>query len=152
DFQTAQDAAADATAKADAARITALAAADAAQRRAEEAAALADALAGEVGEIVNAPEWSATETYIAGWLVREGGNLYRARVENTGKRPSTTPAAWEYIGQYASAAEAAAAALQLATANASDIAAEAQRVDFMQARMPAGNGTLATSAALDATN
>src|SRR5690606_33159456 len=104
DFQVAQDAAADALAKSNAAR--------------DEALARVDALAAEVGEIVNAPEWSATETYTAGWLVREGGKLYRAGVENTGKRPSTTPAAWEYIGQAASAAEAAAAALQLATANA----------------------------------
>ncbi|MBD9534646.1 hypothetical protein IB227_02125 [Stenotrophomonas sp. STM01] len=135
DLQYAQQAAADATAKANAAR--------------DEAIARVDALAGEIGEIVNAPEWSETEDYIAGWLVREGGNLYRANVANTNVRPSTNPATWEYIGQFASVAEAAAAALQLATTTALELEAEALRVDSLQARMPAGTGMLETKARVD---
>lgn len=135
DLQYAQQAAADATAKANAAR--------------DEAIARVDALAGEIGEIVNAPEWSETEDYIAGWLVREGGNLYRANVANTNVRPSTNPATWEYIGQFASVAEAAAAALQLATTTASELEAEALRIDSLQARMPAGTDVLETKARVD---
>lgn len=135
DLQTAAAAGADATEKANAAR--------------DEAIARVDALAGEIGEIVNAPEWSETEDYIAGWLVREGGNLYRAIVANTNVRPSTNPATWEYIGQFASVAEAAAAALQLATATANELEAEALKISSMQARMPAGSGALETKARVD---
>jgi len=135
DLQTAAAAGADATAKANAALA--------------EALARVDALAGEIGEIVNAPQWLSTESYIAGWLVVEAGQLYRAKVANTNKRPSTSPATWELIGQFASAAEAAAAALQLATANASDLEAEALKIAGLQTRMPAGNGTLETKARVD---
>jgi len=135
DLETAAAAGADATAKANAARDAAI--------------ARVDALAGEIGEIVNAPEWQSTETYIAGWLVRESGELYRAKVETTGQQPSTTPAAWEHIGQFASAAEAAAAALEMATTNASNLAAETLKITSMQARMPVGNGALETKARVD---
>jgi hypothetical protein len=135
DLNVATQAGADATAKANAAR--------------DEAIARVDALAAEIGEIVNAPEWSPTDEYIVGWLVREDGSLYRAKVANTNVRPSTDPATWEYIGQFASVAEVAAAALQLATVTANELGAEAIRIDSLQVRMPAGNGLLETKARVD---
>lgn len=138
DLNVATAAGADATAKANAAR--------------DEALARVDALAAEIGEIVNAPEWVATDEYIAGWLVRYDGGLYRAIVANVGVQPDTDPATWEYIGQFASVAEVAAAALQLATTTASELSAEALRIDSLQVRMPAGEGVLETKARVDQVN
>lgn len=150
DIAVAAAAGADATAKANAAREAALAAAGQAQSAADAAQATADALAAEVGEIVNAPDWSATEDYIAGWLVRYEGGLYRARVANTNVTPHVNPQTWENIGQFASAAEAAAAALELATTTATELAAESQRLDAVVARMPVGTDSLATQAMVTA--
>ena len=131
----AQEAAEDATNKANAARDAAFAA--------------VNALAAEVAEIAGAPEWTAEFEFQAGFLAKEDGQLYRARIDSTGLRPSENPAAWELLGQYSSVADVAAAALQLAQTNASDIAAEAQRLDVIYARMPVGAGELATADALD---
>ena len=125
----------DATAKANAARDSAI--------------ARVDALAAEIGEIVNAPEWAAGETYIVGWLVRADGGLYRAKVENTDVPPAANPATWEYLGQFASVAEVAAAALQLATVTATELEAEAIRINSLQSRMPAAGGVLETKARVD---
>ena len=132
DAEVAAAAAADATNKANAARDTALAA--------------VDALAAEVGEIVNAPEWVATEQYIEGWLVQWNGRLYRAEADTIGQQPDLYPAVWLNLGEYSSVAEVAAAALTMSTANASEIEAEATRLDALYARMPAGTGELATTA------
>lgn len=132
DLRYAQQAAADATAKANAARDAAL--------------AQVDALAAEVAEITGAPEWEAGTTYEAGWLVKFDGALYRARVQTTGDQPDTSPAAWEKIGDYASVAEVAAAALQMATVNASELEAVATQLNAITARMPTGQGGLATQA------
>ena len=138
DIAVAEAAGADATAKANAARDAAI--------------ARVDALAAEVGEIVNAPEWSPDEDYIAGWLVRYNGHLYRAIVANTAYQPDISPSQWQYIGQFASAAEVAAAALELATTTASELEAEAVRINSLQARMPAGNDVLETKARVDQVN
>jgi len=158
DLQTALDAAADAQVKADAALANAGEQTDAAlaQALAAASAALAtataqtDALAAEVAEIVNAPEWEADHEYITGWLVRHNGALYRATEESTGQPPDQHPDIWEHLGQYSSVAGIAAAALSSATTNASDLAAEAARINALVARMPGGNGKLATQASVSA--
>ena len=125
-------AAADATAKAAAAR--------------SEAMAAVNALAAEVGEIVNAPEWSWDTDYAAGWLVRSNGGLYRAKIDSRNVTPHDHPETWEYLGQYSSVADVAAAALQTATTTANELKAEAARLQAVVARMPAGGGTLASEA------
>ena len=104
------------------------------------------ALNGILEDIVGADEWAAGATYPAGDFVRRAGTLYRALAENVDVEPGTNPAVWEAIGDYTSVGDALAAAISMSTKNASDIAAEASRVDAVVARMPAGAGTLATSA------
>jgi len=104
------------------------------------------ALNGILEDIVGADEWAAGTTYPAGDFVRRAGTLYRALAENVDVEPGTNPAVWEAIGDYTSVGDALAAAISMSTKNASDIEAEASRVDAVVARMPAGAGTLATSA------
>lgn len=104
------------------------------------------ALNGILEDIVGADEWAAGTTYPAGDFVRRAGTLYRALAENVDVEPGTDPAVWEAIGDYTSVGDALAAAISMSTKNASDIEAEASRVDAVVARMPAGAGTLATSA------
>jgi len=104
------------------------------------------ALNGILEDIVGADEWAAGATYPAGDFVRRAGTLYRALAENVDVEPGTNPAVWEAIGDYTSVGDALAAAISMSTKNASDIEAEARRVDAVVARMPAGAGTLATSA------
>ncbi|MDG9990609.1 carbohydrate-binding protein, partial [Stenotrophomonas sp. GD04024] len=104
------------------------------------------ALNGILEDIVGADEWAAGTTYPAGDFVRHEGTLYRALAENVDVEPGTDPAVWEAIGDYTSVGDALAAAISMSTKNASDIEAEASRVDAVVARMPAGAGTLATFA------
>lgn len=104
------------------------------------------ALNGILEDIVGADEWAAGATYPAGDFVRRAGTLYRALAENVDVEPGTNPTVWEAIGDYTSVGDALAAAISMSTKNASDIEAEASRVDAVVARMPAGAGTLATSA------
>ncbi|WP_239510783.1 host specificity factor TipJ family phage tail protein [Stenotrophomonas maltophilia] len=104
------------------------------------------ALNGILEDIVGADEWAAGTTYPAGDFVRRAGTLYRALAENVDVEPGTNPAVWEAIGDYTSVGDALAAAISMSTKNASDIEAEASRVDAVVARMPAGAGALATSA------
>ncbi|MDT3467936.1 host specificity factor TipJ family phage tail protein [Stenotrophomonas maltophilia] len=104
------------------------------------------ALNGILEDIVGADEWAAGTTYPAGDFVRRAGTLYRSLAENVDVEPGTDPAVWEAIGDYTSVGDALAAAISMSTKNASDIEAEASRVDAVVARMPAGAGTLATSA------
>lgn len=104
------------------------------------------ALNGILEDIVGADEWAAGTTYPAGDFVHHDGTLYRALAENVDVEPGTDPAVWEAIGDYTSVGDALAAAISMSTKNASDIAAEVTRVDAVVARMPAGAGTLATSA------
>ena len=146
DIAVAEAAGADATAKANAARDAAIAVANQARAEAAAAQAAADALAAEVAEIVNAPQWVASETYSAGWLVNDEGVLYRAKVQTTGNKPATSPTQWEKIGEYASLGEAVAAALSIANQTATDLSAESRRLDAVVARMPVGTDSLATQA------
>ncbi|EED39482.1 p22 [Stenotrophomonas sp. SKA14] len=104
------------------------------------------ALNGILEDIVGADEWAAGTTYPVGDFVRHDGTLYRALAENVDVEPGTDPAVWEAIGDYTSVGDALAAAISMSTKNASDIEAEASRVDAVVARMPAGAGTLATFA------
>lgn len=104
------------------------------------------ALNGILEDIVGADEWTAEADYPAGDFVRHAGLLYRALHPSTGVEPGTDRAVWEAIGDYTSVGDALAASISMSTQNASDIAAEATRVDAVVARMPAGAGALATAA------
>ncbi|WP_239510848.1 host specificity factor TipJ family phage tail protein [Stenotrophomonas maltophilia] len=104
------------------------------------------ALNGILEDIVGADEWVVGKTYPAGDFVRHSGVLYRALQPSTGVEPGTNAQVWQAIGDYTSVGDALAAAISMSTKNASDIAAEVTRVDAVVARMPAGAGTLATSA------
>lgn len=97
-------------------------------------------------DIVGADEWVADREYPAGAFARRGGMLYQAAAPSTGVVPGNDPASWREIGEYASVGDALAASISMGHQNASDIAAEAVRVDAVVARLPAGAGQLATSA------
>lgn len=136
DLQTAQAAAADATAKADAARDAAI--------------AHADVIGAQVADILDADEWTATAAYPKGDLVKRAGKLYRALRANTNKAPESNPADWQLIGNYTSLGEAVAASIDMATQNASDIEVESTRLDGVVARMPTGTGKVASEASVTA--
>ncbi|WP_162455868.1 host specificity factor TipJ family phage tail protein [Pseudoxanthomonas kalamensis] len=140
DEQVALQAAIDAEA---ASRVSGDAAAEAAAAAAQ---AHSEAVAAQVADITGADDWSGSETYPIGDLVKYGSGLYRALTENTNKQPDTNPSDWQYIGNYSSLGEATAAAVSMSTVNASDIASEAAQLDAVQARMPGGSEVLATSA------
>ncbi|MGE6331794.1 host specificity factor TipJ family phage tail protein [Stenotrophomonas sp. NPDC077659] len=106
------------------------------------------ALNGILEDIVGADEWAADGEYPAGDFVRRAGVLYRALADNTGVAPGTDPAVWQEIGEYTSVGDALAAAISLSTQNATDLQAEAARLDALLVRMPAGNGALATAASV----
>lgn len=133
DLKTAADAAADASAKASAAR--------------DAAKSYADGLFANVGDLISADEWSADKTYPNGDFVAYNGKLYRSFVDgNIGHQPDTSPAYWEKLGEYASAGEAIAASLSMSTQNASDISAQATRIDGVVAKLPADGGRAASTA------
>nr|WP_323475802.1 host specificity factor TipJ family phage tail protein [Xanthomonas campestris] len=118
----------------------------AANKAREDAIAHADALNATLGDLVNADEWAAPTTYPKGDFVRYDGRLYRARVPNTGVVPAGNDATWQNVGNYASAGEAMAAAIDMATQTANNLAAEVTRLSAVIARLPAGDGQLAPSA------
>lgn len=103
------------------------------------------ALNGILEDIVGADEWAAGTTYPAGDFVRRAGTLYRALAENVDVEPGTNPAVWEAIGDYTSVGDALAAAISMSTKNASDIAAEAGRVDAVVVKLPADGGQAASA-------
>ena len=104
------------------------------------------ALNGILEDIVGADEWTAEGEYPLGDFVRHRDVLYRALQPSTGVEPGTNAAVWEAIGDYTSVGDALAASISMGMKNASDIQAEASRTDAVMARMPAGNGRLATDA------
>ncbi len=106
------------------------------------------ALNGILEDIVGADEWTADAEYPVGDFVRRAGVLYRALVENNGVEPGSDAAVWQEIGEYTSVGDALAAAISMSTQNATDLQAEAARLDALLVRMPAGNGTLATAASV----
>ncbi|WP_241236784.1 TipJ family phage tail tip protein [Xanthomonas arboricola] len=118
----------------------------AANKAREDAIAHADALNATLGDLVNADEWNATSQYPKGDFVRHDGRLYRARVPNSGVVPVGNDATWQNVGNYASAGEAMAAAVDMATQTANNLAAEVTRLSAVYARLPAGDGQLAPSA------
>lgn len=105
-----------------------------------------DVIAAQVADITAADEWDAGTEYPVGDLVKFAGGLYRALTENTNRQPDTNPGDWQYIGAYDSLGEAVAASISIGNQNASEIEAEATRLDAVYARLPAGAGQLATSA------
>ncbi len=103
------------------------------------------ALNGILEDIVGADEWAGGTTYPVGDFVRRAGTLYRALAENVDVEPGTNPAVWEAIGDYTSVGDALAAAISMSTKNASDIAAEASRVDAVVVKLPADGGQAASA-------
>jgi Phage-related protein, tail component len=138
DAEAIATAAADATAKADAAR--------------EAAIAYADVIGAQVADIIGADEWVTGKDYPEGDLVKHNGTLYRALRDNNSVEPGASGSGndWQAVGNYDSLGEAVAAAVSMSTTNASDIAAQAQELDAVVARMPTGTGTLATQATVAA--
>ncbi|WP_312681071.1 host specificity factor TipJ family phage tail protein [Stenotrophomonas chelatiphaga] len=130
DTRVAQQAAADATAKANAAR--------------EAAIAHADALSAVIGDLVGAAEWAPATSYEVGAVVKHEDGLYRALRANIDAPPASSPDDWQLVGQFASVGDALAAAIAMAHQNASDIEAEAARLDAILVRLPAGDGPVAS--------
>ncbi|MCC4618248.1 hypothetical protein LL972_20015 [Xanthomonas campestris pv. asclepiadis] len=120
----------------------------AANKAREDAIAHADALNAALGDLVNADEWTSTALYPKGDFVRYDGRLYRAELENSGVVPANNPSTWQNVGNYSSAGEAIAAALDMANQTANELEAEANRLSGVIARLPAGAGQLATSASV----
>ncbi|MCP3048322.1 hypothetical protein K6X13_14665 [Xanthomonas euvesicatoria pv. allii] len=112
----------------------------------EDAIAHADALNAALGDLVNADEWNEISLYPKGDFVRHDGRLYRAELENSGVVPASNPSTWQNVGNYSSAGEAIAAALDMANQTASELEAEASRLSGVIARLPAGDGQVAPSA------
>ncbi|WP_205954294.1 phage tail protein [Pseudoxanthomonas winnipegensis] len=129
-------AAQDATNKANAARDAAI--------------AHADVIGAQVADIISADEWVTGKDYPKGDLVKHNGTLYRALRANNSVEPGASGSGndWQSVGNYDSLGEAVAASISMGTANASAIASEAQQLDAVQARMPAGAGQLATQASV----
>jgi hypothetical protein len=134
DVAAAEAAAADASAKANAARDAAI--------------AHADVIGAQVADIIGADEWVTGKDYPQGDLVKRNGTLYRALRASNSVEPGATGSGndWQAVGNYDSLGEAVAASISIGNANTSSIASEAQQLDAVQARMPAGAGQLATSA------
>ncbi|WP_256775414.1 MULTISPECIES: host specificity factor TipJ family phage tail protein [unclassified Stenotrophomonas] len=134
------------------ARVSSEAAADAtnkAKEAMEAAIAHADAIGAIVSDLIEADEWEAGKTYPVGDFVRRDGKLYRALQENTDAEPGVTPEDWQLVGNFSGVGEALAASIDMAYQNASDLAAEAGRINAIVARMPAGDGKVASVEALD---
>lgn len=125
-------AAADATRKADGARDVAL--------------ARVNALAGQVADIVNADVHASSKTYPAGDLVQHAGRLYRAKQAVPVNIAITNATYWEYVGEYKSLGEAVSASIAQATENRTALGIERNRINAVVSRMPAGTDGLATQA------
>ncbi len=128
DVRVAAEAAADATAKADAALATAL-----------------DAIDEAVGAVV---AWDDVTDYAAGQMVTDAGNLYLALQDVPAGTLLTDTLYWELIGEYESLGEALAASISTGEANADELEAQASRLDAVEARMPAGVEELATASSV----
>ncbi|KRW62326.1 phage tail protein [Pseudomonas sp. TTU2014-080ASC] len=63
----------------------------------------------QLAEVVGAVEWSATDTYLEGSIVKDGGALYRAVMDVPANTSTSNTTYWEKIGDYASLGEAVAA-------------------------------------------
>ena len=118
----------------------------AANKARDDAIAHADALNAALGDLVNADEWTSAVSYPKGDFVRYDGRLYRAELANSGVVPAGNPGTWQNVGNYSSAGEAIAAALDVANQTANELEAEATRLAGVIARLPSGNGQLASSA------
>lgn len=104
------------------------------------------ALNGILEDIVGADEWTVEANYPQGDFVHHAGTLYQALVPNIGVQPGTDLAMWRKIGDYTSVGDALAASISMSTQNATNISAQATRIDGVVARLP-GDGGAAASAA-----
>lgn len=134
DAEVAANAAADATAKANAALVA--------------AQAYTDVIGAQLNDIIEADVWSAATNYVIGDIVQWDGKLYRAETDNINQQPDTNPDDWLLMGNYTSLGEAVAASISMSTQNASDIEAMSTSLDAVVARMPTGTGGLATQASV----
>ncbi|MCU1196132.1 carbohydrate-binding protein [Stenotrophomonas maltophilia] len=135
------------------ARVASEAAADATKKANDAMAAAiahADAIGAIVADLTEADEWEAGKTYPVGDFTRHDGKLYRALRENTDAEPGASPDDWQLVGNFSGVGEALAASIDMAYQNASDLAAEAGRINAIVARMPAGDGKVASVEAVDA--
>lgn len=137
------------------ARVASEAAADATKKANDAMAAAiahADAIGAIVADITEADEWEAPKTYPSGDFVKHGGKLYRALRESTGAEPGLSPGDWQLIGNFSGVGEALAASIDMSFQNASELAAEAGRINAILARLPAGDGKVSSVEAVDAVN
>ena len=134
DFNVATAAAADATAKANAALDAAI--------------AYADVIGAQLNDIVEADLWNAGTNYVVGDIVQFADKLYRSETDNINQQPDTNPDDWLLMGNYVSLGEAVAASIQTGMQNASDIEAVSTSLDAVIVRMPTGTGELATQASV----
>jgi len=103
------------------------------------------ALNGILEDIVGADEWTAEGNYPQGDFVQYGGTLFRALQPSTGVQPGTDPAIWQEIGDYTSVGDALAASIRMGTQNATDISAQAGRIDAVVVKLPSDGGQAASS-------
>lgn len=132
DVATVTQAAADATAKANAARDAAI--------------AHADAIGAVVNDLIDADEWSGDKAYPAHDAVKRAGKLYRSLKAVPAGTPVSNTEYWELFGNYSGYGEALGASLRMSTQNASAIEATASTLDGVLSRLPDGTGQLATTA------
>jgi hypothetical protein len=130
DTRISQQAAADATAKANAARDAAI--------------AHADAIGAIVADITEADAWEASKTYPTGDFIRHGGKLYLALRESTGAEPGVSPEDWQPVGNFSGIAEALAASVDMGYQNATELEVKAAQLNALVARMPDGDGKVAS--------
>ena len=117
---------------------TAQQAADDAQERADAALQAAKSYADQVA--AGAGEWDEETVYAEGDVVFWDGRMYQSlEDENEGNQPDLSPSAWREIGEYASLGQAVASAITLSEQTASELEAEAQRIDVVQAQLSSDN-------------
>lgn len=61
-----------------------------------------DSLSVQLADLAGAPDWDATQLYLAGSLVKFDGKLYQAKIDVPAGTPVTDAGYWEFMGDYAS--------------------------------------------------
>ncbi len=144
---TANAAAADATAKANAARDAAVLAAANAASTLYATQARAAALQAQINDVVGtADDWVDDRDYPKGDSVRNNGILYRAKQPVPAGTPTSDTAYWENIGNYSSVGEAVAAAVDMSTTASTWVSSYGEQTRGVIARVPSGTGQLSTEA------
>lgn len=104
----------------------------------------------QISQYTDALVWQpAPKQYLQGEIVREGQKLYRAKRDNVGKAPSSSPDDWQDIGTILDAANALITQVQentqKITQQGTRIDAEAARITALTIRMTNAEGTLAAN-------